>query len=38
MIEINTLLNILAQVPTGSNVWPLFIKIKQQAEQANEQL
>ena len=30
--EVNAILQSLGQTPTSSNLWPLFIKIKQQAE------
>ena len=30
--EVNGLLNILGQLPTSTNIWPLAAKIRQQAE------
>lgn len=30
--EVNAVLSALGQLPTAQNVWPLFIKIKAQAE------
>lgn len=36
--EVNTVLHTLAQLPTSSGVWPLLVKIKQDAEaQLNQQ-
>lgn len=36
--EVNTVLHTLAQLPTSSGVWPLLLKIKQDAEaQLNQQ-
>ena len=31
--EVNGLLNILGQLPTSTNIWPLAAKIRQQAEE-----
>ncbi|MEY4441030.1 MAG: hypothetical protein RL442_30 [Pseudomonadota bacterium] len=31
--EVNATLNLLGQMPTSSNVWPLCAKIRQQAEE-----
>lgn len=30
--EVNGLLNVLGQLPTSTNIWPLAAKIRQQAE------
>ena len=31
--EVNTLLNVMGQLPTSTNVWPLAAKIRSQAEE-----
>ena len=31
--EINGLLNVLGQLPTSTNIWPLAAKIRQQAQE-----
>lgn len=31
--EVNGLLNVLGQLPTSTNIWPLAAKIRQQAEE-----
>lgn len=34
--EVNAILQTLAQLPTGSGVWPLMVKIQTQAEAKKE--
>lgn len=34
--EVNAILQTLAQLPTGSGVWPLMVKIQAQAEAKKE--
>lgn len=31
--EVNGLLNVMGQLPTSTNIWPLAAKIRQQAEE-----
>jgi len=31
--EVNALLNVIGQLPTSTNIWPLAAKIRAQAEQ-----